>query len=131
MKKFIRSERTRNWHLHLSSVKDMLNLFAATGHIHYAKCGRLYLQKMLRLENEYPWVYSKFMEGFHTVWRSDRFWAGLWTDLTIEQVMMRSIKSRDGLTKGRGVIESLRTTWIKTAHKCSSIYDAMTDLTNC
>ena len=40
VKKFIRSKRTGNY---FSSVKDMLDLFAATGHFHYAKCGRLQL----------------------------------------------------------------------------------------
>ena len=39
-----------------------------------------------------------------------------------------SIKSRGGFTRGRGVTESLRTTWTKTAHRCSSIQYAMTDL---
>ena len=37
LKLFIRSERTGNWNLHLLAVEKMLNLFAATGHIHYAK----------------------------------------------------------------------------------------------
>ena len=40
VKKFIRSKQTGNY---FSSVKDMLDLFAATGHFHYAKCGRLQL----------------------------------------------------------------------------------------
>ena len=129
-KDFIRAERTGNWSLHLQSVSNMLNLFAATGHVHYAKCARLYLQQMLDLEITFPWVHAKFKEGgFHTVRRSERFWAGLWTDLTIEQVMMRSIKSRCGLTRGHGITESVRTLWINTAHRCSSVHDAMTNLT--
>ena len=97
LKYFIRAERTRNWSLHVQSVRKMLNLFVATGHIHYAKCAWLYLQQMLQLEQNFPWVYDRFNgEGFHTVRRSSRFWAGLWTDLTIEQVLMWSIKSRGG-----------------------------------
>jgi len=36
MKQFIFAERTGNWHLHLKSVGDMLNLFAAMGHSNYA-----------------------------------------------------------------------------------------------
>ena len=39
-------------------------------------------------------MYVSFAEhGYHTVRRSDQFCGGLWTDLIIEQVMMRSIKS--------------------------------------
>ena len=102
LKDFIRAERTGNWSLHVQSVGKMLNLFAATGHIHYAKCARLYLQQMLQLEQNFPWVYGRFNEeDFHTVRRSSRFWAGFWTDLTIEQVLMRSVKSRGGLTRGK------------------------------
>jgi len=89
LKDFIRAERTGNWYLHIQSVAKMVNLFAGTGHINYAKCARLYLQQMLELEAKFPWVYGKFaIEGYHTVRRSDRYWGGLWTDLTIEQVMM-------------------------------------------
>ena len=34
----IRAERTSDWNLHLVAVSKMLNLFAASGHNHYAKC---------------------------------------------------------------------------------------------
>ena len=103
IKLFIRAERTGNWHLHLIAVGKMLNLFAATAHVNYAKSARLYLQSMLELQTKYPWVYNNFQTlGYHTVRRNDRFWSGLWTDLIIEQVLMRSLKSRGGLTRGKG-----------------------------
>ena len=35
--------------------------------------------------------------SLHVRW-IDRFWAGLWTDLTIERTIMRSIKKLGGLT---------------------------------
>ena len=35
LKIFIMAERTGNWNLHLFAVKNMLNLFAATGHNQY------------------------------------------------------------------------------------------------
>ena len=131
LKLFIRAERTGNWNLHLISVSRMINLFAATGHINYAKSSRLYLQLMNELPTDHPWLYHCFIEqGFHTVRRSSRYWAGLWTDLTIEQVMMRSIKSRGGLTRGRGMTESVRLQWICSMHKCAGIHNAMTTITN-
>ena len=121
----------RNWTLHLVAVGRMMNLFAATGHIHYAKSSRLYLQQMLDLPNDYPWLYQCFVgHGFHTVRRSSRYWAGLWTDLTIEQVMMRSIKSRGGLTRGTGLTESVCQQWIYSMHRCAGVHEAMTTLTN-
>ena len=130
LKSFIRAERTGNWSLHLQTLSNMINLFAATGHISYAKCARLHLQNMLHLEAEHPWVYEKFAaHGFHTIRRSDRFWAGIWSDLAIEQVLMRSLKSRGGLTRGRGVTESVRLIWLKIMHRCAEIHNSMSSLT--
>ena len=131
LKLFIRAERTGDWNLHLVSISRMINLFAATGHINYAKSSRLYLQLMLQLPTDHLWLYSCFIEqGFHVVRRSSRYWAGLWTDLIIEQVMMRSIKSRGGLTRGRGMTETVRLQWIYSMHKCAGIHNAMTAMTN-
>ena len=89
LKLFIRAERTGDWNLHLISVGKMINLFAATGHINYAKSSRRYLQLMYQLPTDHPWLYHCFIEqGFHAVRLSSRYWAGLWTDLIIEQVMI-------------------------------------------
>ena len=40
--------------------------------------------------------------------RSDRFWAGLSSDLVIEQTLMRSVKTTAGPTRGRGITEIQR-----------------------
>lgn len=53
----------------------------------------------------------------------------MWSDLVIEQCLMRSLKSRGGLTRGRGMSESVRDLWVSSMHRCSSVYDAMGDLT--
>lgn len=37
LKHFLRAERTGNWDMHLSSMKEMLPYFAAAGHNLYAK----------------------------------------------------------------------------------------------
>ena len=44
--------------------------------------------------------------------------------------MMKSIKSRAGLTRGRGMTESVRHQWVFTNHACAAIHDAMTKITN-
>ena len=129
LKQFIRAERCGDWGMHLDALENMLNLFAATGHIHYAKSARLHLQEMRELKTKHPFVYKCFKEkGYHTVRRSDKYWAGLWTDLTIEQVLMRSIKSRGGLTRGRGITESVRAIWLGSMHRRSAVHDAMSSL---
>ena len=85
VKKFIRAERRGDWCFHLNAISKKLNLFAATGHFNYAKSTRLYLEIMRQLPADYPWLHNQFAEhGFHTIRRSDRFRAGLWSDLVIE-----------------------------------------------
>ena len=70
----------------------MIPYFAASGHHFYAKSVHIYVQKMMRLKDDYPEIHNKFVDGFHVVRRSNRKWAGLSTDLVIEQVLMRAIK---------------------------------------
>ena len=44
--------------------------------------------------------------------------------------MMQSNKSRGGLTRGRGVTETVRLQWMYSLHKYTGIHDAMTRATN-
>ena len=91
---FIRAERTHNWLLHVDATQRMLNLFSATGHNNYAKSCRLYLQTCMDLECNFPKLYEQFMLGNHTVIRTEKCWSGIWTDLAIEQILMKSMKGR-------------------------------------
>ena len=77
LKRFIIAERTSNWSLHIDSTLRMLNLFALSGHIKYANSGRIYIQQMQSLVEEYPWLYEKFVAGFHAVRRSNHHWSDL------------------------------------------------------
>lgn len=125
LKTFLLAERTSNWLLHLDCLHRMLGLFAATGHNNCAKSVRVYLEFMNKLPESYPSVYNQFLNGMHTIRLSDRFWAGLSCDLVIEQTLMRSIKSRGGLTHGRGVQDTLRSVWLKTMAECAKIRMSM------
>ena len=130
IKDFIYAERVGDWSLHLLTVKRMLNLFAASGRVNYAKCARLYLQSMGELPEKHPWLHQCFLEkGYHTIRRSDRYWAGLWSDLIIEQVLMRTLKSRGGLSRGRGMSDSVIVMWIYSMHRLAGIHNAMSNLT--
>ena len=54
------------------------------------KCGGINLQQMLELPSNYPNIYKSFREnGYHAIRRSNRYWARLWSDLVIEQVMIK------------------------------------------
>lgn len=42
---------------------------------------------------------------------------------------MRVLKSRGGLTRGRGKTDSVIATWIHSMHACASIHDVMIEFT--
>ena len=128
LKQFILAERTSNWTLHIKSVFDMLNLFAATGHINYAKSARFYVQQMQELPDMHPWLYNCFINGSHAVRRSNRNWSGLWSDQVIEQTLMRSIKCQDGLTRGRGMTDSVRHLWVLSLNHSATVHQTMMEL---
>ena len=96
MKQFIRTVRMGNWQNYLMVVRQFLNLFSNTAHFQYAKSAGVYLQLMDESPIDFPWLYNLFQQGHYTIRRSDRFWLGLLIDLTIEQSLMRTVKSREG-----------------------------------
>ena len=60
LKNYIIAEQTSNWSLHLHATVNMLYLFAASGHINYAKSARLYIQQMRVLSETHPWLAEHF-----------------------------------------------------------------------
>ena len=127
-RKYIRAQHIGNWELHLQALSDMLPYLAASGHNHYTKSVWVYLQQMSKLEDEHPDVYRHFLQGLHTVRRSNCLWAGLSTDLVIEQVLMRTLKTSGGLTRGRGMTEQQRLTWVMAMPVCAEVNRVMQDL---
>lgn len=107
----------------------MLPYLAASGHNLYLKSVNLYLQKMFKLEHEQPATFKYFEDGLPVLRRSDRLWAGLSTDLVIEQVLMRSMKTNGGLTRGKGMTELQRVTWLLSMPACAEVNNAMQDVT--
>ncbi|KAG0721809.1 Glutamine synthetase [Chionoecetes opilio] len=99
LQRFIRAERTGDWELHLSCVREMVPHFHAAGHLHYAKSARLYWQQMESLEEIMPTEeYSLFTEkGYFTIRRQDSFWNENFSDQTIEQFLMKNFKVSGGI----------------------------------
>jgi len=126
---FITAERTGNWDLHIDMLKTMLPYLAAAGHNNYTKSLHLQLQEMDQLPEAHPNVYEQFKRGLHVIRRSNRYWAGLSPDLVIEQVLMRSIKTVGGLTRGRGMNENQRLVHLLSTRSCAQINMAMQNLT--
>ena len=126
IKDFICCERLGMWDAHMNAVTALLNLFAAT-------CSLCQVCSPLCPGNAQASVNSSLASpevcrriSHCTVRRSERLWAGLWTDIVIEQVLMRSLKSQCGLTRGRGMTESVRQ---QRMHDCAAIHDEMASLT--
>ena len=86
LKDFIRAERTSNYRLHLSIIAKMMPVLASAGHGQYAKAVRLTLEMTLQFGE--PENAFFFGSGHHTVKYNDAEWAGIWTDLTIEQTIL-------------------------------------------
>lgn len=53
-------------------------------------------------------------DAWFTNRRSDKFWSGIWSDMTIEQTLMRSLKISGGLSHGRGISDSTLSRWAVT-----------------
>lgn len=49
--------------------------------------------------------------GFFTIRRTDKFWSGIYSDMTIEQTLMKSMKVEGGLIE-RGITDSTVNKWI-------------------
>ncbi|XP_050509435.1 zinc finger protein 239-like isoform X3 [Diabrotica virgifera virgifera] len=61
--------------------------------------------------------YEKFAsKGYFTIRRSDRFWSGVSADLAIEQGLMRSMKTKGGLTTGCCQKDTMKMMEILTEH---------------
>ena len=117
------------WEIHILAMYILLYL-AASGHNLYTKSIHIYLQEMSKLQETSPEVFRHFCRGLHVVRRSNRYWAGLSSDLVIEQVLMRSMKTSGGLTRGRGMTETQRLIWLMSHPLCSEVNSAMQQLTS-
>ena len=126
---FIKAECIGDWSLHLQTCEAMLPYLASSGHNLYTKSLCLYLQYMHELEENNSDVFKAFKDGFHVIRQSNRFWAGISTDLAIEQVLMRSIKTTGGLTRGRGLTETHRIVRLLSMPYVADINNAMQTLT--
>ena len=115
-----------NWTMPVEFTCKMLNLFVGAGHMNYVNNVSLCLHILLNLHIDRPWLFEKLCNGFHSIRCTDRFLVGLWSDLVIEQFMMRSMKYRREFTRGRGQMgKNTCDLWVGTRHKCGEVHHAM------
>lgn len=121
LRDLIGADRSGNWIKHLSTLRACLPIFAASGHYHYLKSAHFYLQKMADLQRTNPTAYRLLKNGFHVIRRTNKYWAGLGSDLTIEQTLMRTMKCAKGLTRGSGMTEEMRAVWTTSVPVCADL----------
>ncbi|CAH0555189.1 unnamed protein product [Brassicogethes aeneus] len=110
---FVRAKRLGLFQEHLDAVRKMLPYFHASGHFLYAKSAHVYLQDHMKLEDTMDEVtFENFKNGFFTIKRTEKFNSGTWTDMVIEQSLMKSMKSEGGLSRGRSTQESVLCKWV-------------------
>ena len=66
---------------------------------------------------------------FHYVRRTDTILSGLWADLSIDQIMMHSIKRLGGFARKSEMDESTRNILISTLHQCAAIEQSIQKIT--
>ena len=122
MKLFTTAERMENWKLYMYCVCNTLSYLHARGHIAYARSAHLYQQTMDDIKiNMNPVEYTKLTKNcLFKIRRSDQLWAGTWSNMTIEQVLMRKMKT-SGLTRGRGFSEKSLARWIGSMPSCIEV----------
>ena len=126
LRKFLKAERTGNWKLYLQAIHEILPYLAASGHNLYTKSVYLYLQDMIKLQQLHPEVHAHFLQDYHVIRRSNCFWAGLPLDLAIEKILIKSVKTTGGLTRGRGMSEIQRfLVWLFSRPGCLEINNTM------
>jgi hypothetical protein len=130
MMQFVRAERSGCFSLHLHTIAKMQPYLNAAGHLAYAKSTQIYLQAMDDLEGKMPLEdWEKFVgDGYFTIRRTSKFWSGVWTDMTIEQVLMRAMKTTGGLTRGRGITDSTLAQWVCAVPLCIPMCEAVEEL---
>ena len=126
---FLKAECTGDWPLRLDRSRMILPYFADLGHHHYQKSVYLYLQRTSQIHVTHPGLHKHFMNGLYVIRTSDRFWADLSQDLVVEQVLMCSLKTSGGLTRGRGMSERQRAIWLLSMPVTAEVKRAMQDFT--
>lgn len=128
---FIAAEKSGDCNLHLKTIELMIPFFHSAGHFSNAKSAHIYLQDMLNLKNVMSQQeYKKFTENdYWTVRRKNQFWAGIFSDQTIERTLMKLL-SIEGGPFCRGATESVFHTWLKGTLNTKDIIECMQGYTN-
>ena len=120
----IRSERIGECSLHQGTPQEMLTCLTAYCHLHRVPIPL----RVPKVDDQVGRHVSKCSQA--VVRRGNQSWAGLSAYLVIEQVLTRSLKTSDGLTRGRSMTEPQRLVWYLPRPACTNVNNAMQQLTS-
>lgn len=130
VKDFIWAKRSGIFDLHLAFIQRMIAYFYASGQFLYPKFAHLYLQDIRKLKETIndDCEFARFTtDGFFMIRRTQKFWSGVWPDMMIKQVLMRSIKTPVRLTHCSGWSESVLAKLVLTIIILVAICNEMND----
>ena len=118
---YIAAERVPSWSQHLRCFVEILCYAFAYDCHNYARWGPMYIAEMLLLPQTAPDVHEAFEEGKHVVTRSSGSFNSVWSDLGLEQTIIRDTKSRQGGIIGFSRREEATMKWYLIAHERSAV----------
>ncbi|KAJ8885063.1 hypothetical protein PR048_011259 [Dryococelus australis] len=95
------------WEGHLSCAQQIISYFHASGNFHNAKCTHICAGHTFSMN------------------RSGTRWSGVWSDMAIEQTLKCNMKSEGGLTRGRGLSDSVLAKWAAGARAAIAICSSL------
>ena len=119
---YIAAEKIPSWHQHLQCFADICDYAFAYDRQNYARWGPVYLAEMHLLQETAPEIYTEFQRGKHVVTRSSKSrFNSVWSDLGLEQSVVKDTKSRQGGIIGFSRIQEATLKWYLTVHERSGI----------
>ena len=97
MTSFVRSVRTGDWNLHLTSLKRFLKYYFSQNRLNYARLMPLYIAEMEKIEDTDPLIFNEFQSGNWVVNKNEVVpFCAIGVDTALENVN-RSLKVNGGL----------------------------------
>ena len=122
LRNLVRADRERNWELYLTTVKEIIPMFAIFDHTNYLRWCSLYLEDIQTLNETAPDVYREFLKGNFYGKRKPGKFNSVGTDMCLEQTINRSSKGKGGVV-GETRKKSFFTMW-------NLIYHEMLEVNN-
>ena len=120
---FLKAERTGDWSLHITATSEMTPFFFAMDRQNYAKWLLIYLADMAALSSKHPLVHKEFLDGNHSVSRSNHPFSKVSTDMALKKSINRDSNSKGGII---GISQNLNAVdrWFLTSHERAAITTA-------